>query len=118
LSLYATLIPDGAATQTAVVPSEFEMKGAPWEATEQYVRNSPFLSLNKIKTPLLLLQGDADIERTPQSDAVYVGLSKLGRRVEYVKYRGEDHSPQFWSVQNQRDALTRVVAWLDEHLRK
>jgi dipeptidyl aminopeptidase/acylaminoacyl peptidase len=118
LSLYATMVADGAATQTAVVPSEFEMKGAPWEATEQYVRNSPFLSLNKIKTPLLLLQGDADVERTPQSDAVYVGLSKLGRRVDYVKYLSEDHSPQFWSLHNQRDALTRVIAWFDEHLRK
>ncbi|MCA1652094.1 MAG: prolyl oligopeptidase family serine peptidase, partial [Acidobacteria bacterium] len=117
LSLYSTMLPDASATQTFVVPSEFEMKGAPWEATEQYVRNSPFLWLNKVKTPLLLLQGDADLERTPQSDAVYVGLSKLGRRVDYVKYRGEDHDPQSWSRHNKRDALTRVIAWFDEHLR-
>jgi len=93
------------------------MGGHPWEFRDRYVENSPFFSLDKVTTPVLLLHGAAD--RTvlaARAEETFVGLRRLGKAVEYVRYEGEDHHPGTWSVANATDYWNRVFAWLERHL--
>ena len=93
------------------------MGAPPWERPERYVVNSPVFALDRIHTPLLLLAGDRD-PGVPwsQSGEVYVGLNRLGRTCELAVYRGEGHTVRGWQETNRRDAVTRILRWLDTHL--
>ena len=93
------------------------MKGSPWESREQYVRNSPWFFLDRVETPLLILQGTEDPCCVAQSDEIFVGLRRLGKRVEYAKYHGEQHSPFVWSYANKIDAAQRMIQWFEVHLK-
>jgi len=48
---------------------------------------------------------------------VFVGLRRLGKTVEYVKYGGEDHSPLYWSYANQVDFCNRMITWFGRYLK-
>ncbi len=50
-------------------------------------------------------------------DEIFVGLRRLGKEVEYAKYRGEDHSPPYWSFANQVNLSDRMIDWFSERLR-
>ena len=62
------------------------------EGVEQLWRQSPIRHVANIRTPLLMLQGEADL-RCPTSDAeqLFVALRWLGRDVSYVLYPEGDH---------------------------
>ena len=89
------------------------MGGPPWEFPDRYVKNSPVFYLDKIQTPLLINQGGMDV--TPfQSDEVFVGLRRLGKKAVYVRYENEGHGIEFYS--NRVDYWNRVIEWFDSHL--
>jgi dipeptidyl aminopeptidase/acylaminoacyl peptidase len=93
------------------------MGGSPWAAREQYIANSPFFHLEKVRTPLLLLHGAEDDSAKPfLADEVFVGLRRLGQKVVYAKYEREGHVPARWGYANQLDYSRRMIAWFDEHL--
>jgi dipeptidyl aminopeptidase/acylaminoacyl peptidase len=95
------------------------MRGTPWERSEEYHDNSPMFYLDRVRTPLLIVHGTADIAvPTHLADAVFVGLHELGREVTYARYLNEGHSEVYWSYANQMDYWIRVVAWFDTHLRR
>lgn len=53
---------------------------------------SPITHVDKIATPLLLLQGDEDKIVPPnQSEIIYEALKKRGVPVEYILFKGEGH---------------------------
>src|SRR5207302_8717014 len=93
---------DGTGTGPVIVRSM--LKADPWQQPNRYMENSPIFSLNRVQTPLLILHGAADTT-IPSflADEVYVGLRSLGKTVEYAKYDGEEHSPEYWSYPNQVD---------------
>lgn len=92
------------------------MGGTPWEVRERYVENSPVFYLDRVEAPLLIIHGAVD--RTASlSDQVFTGLRRLGRRVEYARYAGENHWEGLWSLPNQVDYLNRVIAWFDRYLK-
>lgn len=94
-------------------------KGTPWERRAQYIENSPFFYLDRVRTPLLIIQGSSDSATVAaQSDLLFVGLRRLGREVEYAKYQGEDHAEEFWSHANQSDYFNRVIRWFDSKLQR
>jgi dipeptidyl aminopeptidase/acylaminoacyl peptidase len=88
------------------------MGGTPWDQRERYLKNSPVTYLDRIQTPLLMGQGSLD--GLTASDALYAGLLRLGKSVEYRIYPGEDHVIQFRG--NVRDFWQRRLEFLDEHL--
>jgi dipeptidyl aminopeptidase/acylaminoacyl peptidase len=92
------------------------MGGTPWQYPDRYVENSPITHLDRVRTPLLIVHG-ADDETVPvwQSDAVFVGLRRLGREVEYRKYAGEGHVIS--SFENLADLWTSIIGWFDTHLK-
>jgi dipeptidyl aminopeptidase/acylaminoacyl peptidase len=94
------------------------MGGTPWQYRDRYVENSPITYLDRVTTPLLIVQGGIDHTVPPwQSDAVFVGLRRLGKEVAYARYDGEDHWEGTWSPANATDYWKRVISWFDDHLK-
>jgi len=88
----------------------------PWSDPSRLLRNSPLLHADRIQGPVLIVLGEADTPRVPQSDELYVALRRLGKRAEYRIYQHEPHWMGLWSAQHARDYLDRVIAWFDETL--
>lgn len=79
---------------------------------------SPLRQVAAIRTPLLMLQGEAD-RTCPASDneQLFVALRALGRRVDYVLYPEESHLMQATGRIDRRiDRHSRVLAWFEEYL--
>jgi dipeptidyl aminopeptidase/acylaminoacyl peptidase len=82
---------------------------------DKLVERSPITHIEKVRCPMLILQGEND-PRVPQeeSDQVVERLRALGRRVEYVVYPGEGHG--FTKRANAEDAYGRIVKFLTREL--
>lgn len=93
------------------------LQATPWSDPERYLRNSPLYFLDHVTTPILLTHGvqDSDVPLS-QGDAIFTALRFLGRRVEYVRYVGEDHVIR--SFANQTDYWQRRLAWFDHYLKR
>ncbi len=64
----------------------------PWSDRDLFVGQSPIYFADRITTPLLLVQGDADTNVPPgESDQLFTALKLLGKDVEYVRIEGQDH---------------------------
>ena len=97
---------------------DLRMGGTPWDFRDRYIENSPLFYLDRVRTPLLITHGDADPAISSYlSGEVFTALRRLGQRVEYVHYVGEGHHEEAWTLANQIDALTRMVAWFDRYLK-
>jgi dipeptidyl aminopeptidase/acylaminoacyl peptidase len=94
------------------------MGGSPWEFRDRYLENSPYLYLDRVRTPLLIIHGGND-DAVPRylADEVFSGLRRLGQEVTYARYEGEGHWEGTWGYANQRDSLQRSIAWFDRHLK-
>jgi dipeptidyl aminopeptidase/acylaminoacyl peptidase len=91
--------------------------GTPWQYRSTFIENSPLFYLDRVQTPLLLVHGALDEAVPPsQTEAVFVGLRRLGREVVYVKYAGEGHWEGEWGPDNVVDYWQRVITWFDSHL--
>lgn len=87
---------------------------APWAAPEQYIQNSPFYHLDKIKTPLIIQAGASDHGIIQHSDQVWVGMNKLQKEVIYLRYGGESHV--LAGAANLQDYWQRVLEFLDQKM--
>lgn len=116
---YGELAPDGSNYLTSWAETgQGRMGGTPWEVRERYIENSPIFYLDRVQAPLLLVHGTEDHAVAPfLTDEIFVGLRRLGKCVEYVRYAGLGHSELNWSVPNQVDYLRRVIAWFDRYLK-
>lgn len=94
------------------------MGGSLWEKRESYIESNPIFYLDRIQTPLLLTCGSKDLVPPAQAEEVFVGLRRLGKRVELRRYEGEDHWPGRWGESSYRDLCARVLTWFDEYLSK
>jgi dipeptidyl aminopeptidase/acylaminoacyl peptidase len=82
-------------------------------------RQSPLRHVANVRTPLLILQGEADL-RCPAADneQFFVALRQLGRTVEYVLYPDEYHVfAQAGRPDRRIDRNQRVLDWFDRYLR-
>jgi dipeptidyl aminopeptidase/acylaminoacyl peptidase len=88
-----------------------------WANQSAYIENSPVFHLDRVRTPLLIIHGSDDLTvPVSNADEIFVDLRRLGQEVEYARYAGENHVEAFWSLANQKDYLTRVLRWFDDHL--
>lgn len=109
---------EGAAFGTSLERVFYALGGTPWEYRDRYIENSPVFYLERVETPLLIVQGENDTFVPPfLADEVFVGLRRLGREVEYAKYHNSGHDPEVWSYENQLDLCNRMVSWFDAHLK-
>lgn len=90
------------------------------EGVEKLWRQSPLRHVASIRTPLLMLQAEAD-RRCPQGDneQLFIALRLLDRTVEYVLYPDEYHVYATTGRPDRRiDRMTRMLDWFDRHLRE
>ena len=112
-----SMLPEGLAAWLGWAETgQGRMGGPPWERPNAYVENSPLFYLDRVTTPLLLVCGKEDQVADAQSEAVFVGLRRLGRRVMLAEYEGARHIPGSWSAENYRHLAELVLAWLRKEL--
>ncbi len=93
--------------------------GVPYEPEKVagFLNSSPFVHLKNVKTPTLILQGDADSVDPPgQSQELYRGLKRYGVETELVVYPREPHG--FHEEKHLLDRLNRILGWYDKHLKE
>lgn len=117
IGVYGEMTRDGSAFGVASMEKGQGLMGAsPWQTRERYVENSPIFYLDRISSPLLIINGGEDAAVSPfLGDEIFVGLRRLGKPAEYVKYEGEGHSPLEWSFADQVDLCHRLIAWFGRY---
>ena len=77
---------------------------------------SPVFHADKIRKPLLVLQGANDPRVIkPESDDIVAAVKKNGVPVEYVVFADEGHG--FSKKKNQIEGYSAVLKFLDQHLK-
>lgn len=87
-----------------------------WADLWRYLRNSPLFFLDRVETPLMIVQADLDYVAMQQGEEFFLGLSRLGKKARFVRYWGDSHTLE--SPANIRDMWNRVFEWFDEHFQK
>ncbi len=99
---------------------EWAMGGYPFDARYREVvrRNSPFTYVNRIRTPLLIMDADEDLRAGVQQSAMlYRGLKALARPVEYVRYPRAGHDLSRTGGPLQRmDRLNRIIEFFERYV--
>jgi dipeptidyl aminopeptidase/acylaminoacyl peptidase len=86
-----------------------------WEAKDRYIRNSPLFDLDKVQTPILIVQGHRDILCRNEAGPIYLSLKRLGKTAELALY-DEDHWQGTWKKESLMDYYNRVLAWFGKYL--
>ena len=89
---------------------------APWDATELYWGRSPMAHVKNVKTPTLILHGQADT-RVPiaQAQEFYMALKERNVPVEFVVYPREGHG--FTEPRHNLDRVRRYVRFFARYLK-
>jgi dipeptidyl aminopeptidase/acylaminoacyl peptidase len=93
---------------------QLRMGGPPWEDGGRFVRNSPLTYVDRVTTPLMIIQGDQDFVPMAQGEMFFSALNRQQKRATMVRYWGEGHLVE--SPANILDMWTRIFAWFDEFL--
>ena len=102
---------------TLYQPSWF--KAPPFQDPQDYVQRSPITYIQNVKTPLMLVLGEADYRTPPGAggEEMFRALKFLKRPVIMVRFPGESHelsrSGQPW---HRVERLQHIVGWFDKYL--
>jgi dipeptidyl aminopeptidase/acylaminoacyl peptidase len=94
-------------------------KGAPWEDPADFAARSPITYVTRIKTPLMLIEGESDYRTPPGAggEQMFRALKYLKRPVVMVRFPGESHelsrSGKPW---HRVERLRHIVGWFDKYL--
>ena len=89
-----------------------------WQAQDIYTKMSPFTYADKMKTPLLLIHGEADNNTGTypiQSERYYSALKGMGATVRYVTLPYEAHGYQ--AKESLLHMLSEMNSWLDKYVK-
>jgi dipeptidyl aminopeptidase/acylaminoacyl peptidase len=90
-----------------------------WEAPETYLKMSPFMYADKIKTPLLLIHGEADNNPGTfpiQSERLFQAVKGHGGTVRFVSLPYESHG--YMARESVEHTLYEMVNWFDRYVKK
>jgi dipeptidyl aminopeptidase/acylaminoacyl peptidase len=102
---------------TLFTPNWF--RGAPWEHAEDFAQRSPITHVDKVKTPLMLIEGEEDYRTPPGAggEMMFRALKYLKKPVVMVRFPGETHdlsrSGRPW---HRIERLRHIVGWFDKYL--
>ena len=102
---------------TLFTPTWF--RGAPWEQQADFKARSPITYIDKVTTPLMLIEGESDYRTPPMS-----GGEQMFRALKYrkiptvmVRFPGETHELSRSGMPRHRvERLEHIVAWFDKYL--
>lgn len=98
-----------------VVPYDSWYNGQPWNDREKFTLMSPITHIKAVKTPTLLLVGEADdVDPTVQNWQFYRALRMNGVPAELIVYPREGH--EFSERKHVADAMRRMTQWMKSHL--
>ena len=105
-------------TRSFFASSGFTWEGVvgvtPWQDPQGYVELSSIYRLDKVKVPVLLVDGDLDGDFFLNTVEVYNGLRALNRDVTFVRYPDQSHVLTGWAL---HDFLERTMEFFDHHLK-
>ena len=96
--------------------SQSRIGGSLWEYPMRYLENSPLFHVDKVQTPLLLINNDED-DAVPwyQGIEFFLGLRRMNKEVYMFSYNGEKHGLR--KRINQRDYTHRLQEFFDHFLK-
>lgn len=118
-NLFAAGIARSGAYNRTLTPFGFQAEQRTyWEAPEVYNTMSPFMFSNRIKTPILLIHGEADNNSGTfpiQSERFYSALKGHGATVRYVSLPHESHG--YSARQSILHMLWEQDTWLEKYVK-
>jgi dipeptidyl aminopeptidase/acylaminoacyl peptidase len=102
---------------TLFTPSWF--RGAPWEQEADFKERSPITYVDKIVTPLMLIEGESDFRTPPGAggEQMFRALKYLKKPVVMVRFPGETHElSRSGKPVHRVERLEHIVAWFDKYL--
>ena len=90
-----------------------------WQQPQKYLQHSAILYADRIKTPLLIINGEQD-HNVParQGMEMYYALRRLNKEVAWVSYTNGGHGMPTSTVEEVRDYTGRILDWYETHLKK
>ncbi len=86
----------------------------PWKDAERYIRNSPIFYVDRVETPVLIIQGDMDYVPIQQGEEFFMAMYRQGKRARFLRYWTSGHAI---GGANMEDMWKQIYAWLDEFLK-
>jgi dipeptidyl aminopeptidase/acylaminoacyl peptidase len=89
-----------------------------WEATDVYLKVSPFFSADKLKTPLLIMHGteDANPGTTPiQANKLYEAIRGNGGTARLVMLPHEPHL--YTAMESNEQYVYEMLRWFDKYVK-
>ena len=118
-NLFAAGIARSGAYNRTLTPFGFQREERSyWEAPEVYHTMSPFMHADKMKTPLLLVHGEADNNSGTypmQSERYFNALKGLGGPARLVMLPKESHG--YRAIESIKHVLWEQDQWLEEHVK-
>jgi dipeptidyl aminopeptidase/acylaminoacyl peptidase len=97
----------------------FWFRGAPWEQEADFKERSPITYVDKITTPLMLIEGESDFRTPPGAggEQMFRALKYLKKTAVMVRFPGETHELSRSGKPTHRvERLQHIVAWFDKYL--
>ena len=87
-----------------------------WQRPDLYIKNSPLFAADKVTTPLVMMNNDAD-GAVPwyQGIEFFTALRRLNKKVWLLQYNGEDHN--LVERKNRKDLSIRLGQFFDYYLK-
>lgn len=118
-NLFAAGIARSGAYNRTLTPFGFQSEERSyWEAPEVYYTMSPFMHADKMKTPLLLIHGEADNNSGTyplQSERYFNALKGLGAPARLVMLPKESHG--YRAKESILHMLWEQDQWLEKHVK-
>jgi dipeptidyl aminopeptidase/acylaminoacyl peptidase len=118
-SLFHAGVAESGAYNRTLTPFGFQAERRTfWQAPDVYEKMSPFWFADKIKTPILLIHGEADDNTGTfpiQSERLYAAIRGNGGTVRLVMLPSEAHG--YRGKETMEHVLYEEAAWFDKYLK-
>ena len=118
-NLFRAAVAESGAYNRTLTPFGFQAERRTfWEAPDVYTKMSPFWYADKIKTPLLMIHGEADDNTGTypiQSERMYAAVRGNGGTVRLVMLPAEAHG--YRGKETMEHVLYEEVTWFDKYLK-
>lgn len=117
--LFAAGIARSGAYNRTLTPFGFQSERRTlWEAPETYIKMSPYMFADKIKTPILMIHGQADNNSGTfpiQSERLFAALKGFGATARFVYLPYESHG--YSARESVLTVLAEMFEWFDKYVK-